>query len=174
MDNTQSPPEGQETALPSGAVQNITPAMLQAFQSQAEQDVLNDLETIAPQPVKVAFREYVKEAVKDTEGNVIPGNDGLPLTRMKPVNRIAEIETYVPAELLFQVMAQKQVYQHMQAQGTALNPAESLEFTAKQVLAVWQLTEPDMTYERLIKGLDFPKIKALFSRFFISLSGGVP
>ena len=49
---------------------------------------------------------------------------------------------------------------------TIRNSEPMLIWQAKEVLAVWQLTEPDMTLKRLLLGLDFEKLNGLFSRFF--------
>lgn len=83
--------------------------------------------------------------------------DGTEILKAKV--RKATISTYVPMQIFNSMM---QTYSPI----AQAEPAERLRWVAEQVLAVWKLTEPQMTLDRLVNGLDFDKISALFAHFF--------
>jgi hypothetical protein len=122
-----------------------------------------NLDEVSYEYVPVAFVEYIPYTVE--------GSDGKTVTRYKPETRIAEICNRVPMYLLNRLLADEKRMKKLQkriAAGEIEEPEEdpTMQWVTRQVLNVWRLTENDMTYERLERGLLFEQIYGLFSRFF--------
>jgi hypothetical protein len=120
---------------------------------------------VLPQPIEVVLVEYITyEAGKRA--------DGSPIIRRKLSQRTTMIESYVPMKVFHGMMASQGKIKQFQkatsgkAEVNAEDQKEMLDWMSKQVLAVWKLTEPDMTEERLSEGLDFQKVLGLFQSFF--------
>jgi hypothetical protein len=119
-----------------------------------------DFSEVLPEPIEVTLIEYEETEVGERK-------DGTPIIRRDPVARSAFINTYVPMKVFHQMMASQERLRKAQA----ANPSDSdqqamLGWMTQQVLAVWQLTEPDMDFDVLSEGLSFQKILGLFSAFF--------
>lgn len=128
-----------------------------------------DLEETAPLPVAVTFNEWVEEPVLDEHGKTQRRPDGSPIVHMHRVSRRALIETFVPMDLFLKMMASREAFtktKSVDPAGKAASQEATLAWVGKQVLNVWQLTEPDMTEERLRRGLNFKQVYGLFTRFF--------
>lgn len=121
-----------------------------------------------PEPIKVSIVAFLEEDV--TVG-------GIKMRRRKPVSRVAEIGTYVPMLILNKMMKSQAQIRKLQAMreqsGDTEVQAETMQWMAEQVCAVWQLSEPDMTVQKLMEGLDFKKILGLFNLFFGNLLQGL-
>lgn len=129
-----------------------------------------NFDEVLPEPVMVRIVEFVEY---EAELN------GQKVYRRKPVQRVAEINTYVPLRVLHKMMASQEKIRRIQAARANPNQIdgamqqEMIDWITQQVLSVWKLTEPDMTAERLQEGLDLKKIMGLFSLFFGNLQTGM-
>jgi hypothetical protein len=118
---------------------------------------------VLPEDIRVSIVEFIDE---ETEV------DGRVIKRRRPSRRTASISTYVPMKVFHRMMASQEKvrrFQMMKKQGDQIDPAGQqvmLEWMTAQVAAVWQLTEPDMTEEKISEGLSFQKIMGLFGLFF--------
>ena len=145
---------------------------VKALRQQAENETIDkafatgeavNLDEVTYEYVPVAFVEYLS--------NEVEGPNGKTVTRYRPETRIAEICNRVPMYLLNRLLADEKRMKKLQkriAAGEVEEPEEdpTMQWVTKQVLNVWRLTENDMTYERLERGLLFEQIYGLFSRFF--------
>lgn len=124
---------------------------------------ITDFDDVLPDDVHVSIVEFI-EVEHDVEGRKI--------RRRKPVKRTATISTYVPMKIFHRMMASQDKVRRFQAmkqndgQVSTENQQIMLEWMTQQVTAVWQLTEPDMTEEKISEGLSFQKIMGLFGLFF--------
>jgi len=88
----------------------------------------------------------------------------------KHVLRVAEIESFVPMRIFNRMLATRQrvvAQREKFLAGKSDDEADPIiGWMVDQVLAVWKLSEDDMTRERLEEGLPFENLSALFSRFF--------
>ena len=118
-----------------------------------------NLNEVAPEPVEVTLHEYVE----DPETH-----------RRKLVTTQHTIETHVPMRLFNRMIATQKRVREARTTWLANNGKEepepeddpSLVWQTQQVLAIWKLTEPEMTLERLQEGLDITQVEGLFTRFF--------
>lgn len=126
---------------------------------------------VLPEPITVTWVEYVPFEVTL--------EDGRKVTRRKPVNRKSEINTYVPVVILHKMMASQEKLKKLQAiraKNAEIDSGmqqEMIGWMHQQVLNVWQLTEPDMTLDKLSEGIDFKKTFGLFNCFFGNLLTGL-
>lgn len=142
-----------------------------------DEELTNNLEIIAPSPVRVSLMEQM------------PGENG-EITLM-PVTHT--IRTYVPMSIFLEMLRNRQtVFKQIRRRKLEIlrspendGSPEVKEILAEemkeveqellygwiidQILAVWKLTEKDMTFERLAGGLQHKQGEELFSRFFGSL-----
>jgi hypothetical protein len=143
-------------------VENID---LEQAQSTLAGFQVDQFDEVLPIPIKVSFMDYVPyKAGEDLNGQ--------PIIRNKPVPRMAEISTYVPMKIFHGLIASQKKLRKIRDAAAKLDNAvddETFTWMGEQVLGVWVLTEPDMTLDRLISGLDMFKIMGLFSLFFDSL-----
>ena len=125
-----------------------------------------NFEDVLPLPVKVSLMEYKEVVVEEVGEKVV---------RRKPHIRVAEINTYVPMSIFHGMLAGQERIRRLQALQQSVQDGnkdaissqqELLEWLSEQVLAVWQLTEPDMTLKRLTDGIDFKRMLGLFGCFF--------
>lgn len=116
---------------------------------------------ILTEPVEVDIVEY-EETEVGTRAN------GKPIIRRDPVARTTYINTYVPMRVFHKMIASQEKVKRAQAMLSEQEKDSELmiSWMTEQVLAVWQLTEPDMDLDTLLEGLTFPKILGLFSVFF--------
>jgi hypothetical protein len=119
-----------------------------------------DFSEVLPEPIEVTIVEYEEIQVEVDKHRK-------PIMRREPVARTTWINTYVPMRVFHQMMASQERIKRAQA----LNPDDSdqqamIGWMTEQVLAVWRLTEPEMTLEALVDGLSFQKVLGLFSAFF--------
>jgi len=156
----------------SGLTEEQLAAAEQFFGSEEldELDAVN-LDEVAPPPVRVPIVEYVTEPLLDGAGQPLKGPDGKPRVRRRATRRIAVIETFVPLDIYDRMLASRQrveVLRRAKRDGPDGDEAnrQGLNWMAEQVLAVWELTEPDMTLDRLRRGLDLSLVPRLFRRFF--------
>jgi len=135
------------------------------------------LDEVLPQPVVVTWVEYVEQDAMDEDGNVILDPDtGTPERIRLPRNRKSTISTYVPMDILHGMIASQDKLKQIQAlsrqaaqNGGVLPKGEQgdvIEWLLDQVVAVWKLTEPKMTKQKLAQGLSFQKTFKLFNVFF--------
>jgi len=132
-----------------------------------------NLEIVAPAPIRVTFME---------EG---PNGEDVP--------RTAEIRTYVPMFVFHEMLRDRQrilkevrrkkieilrspdndgtpeIKAMFEEEAKELEQDMMTEWLELQVLSVWRRTEKDMTYDRLVRGLDFEQMQGLFNRFFAGL-----
>lgn len=120
-----------------------------------------NLDEVMIEIIPIRLRYYKEEAVKDDEGNPIPGKDGNPLTYRVPKTRMAHIQSMVPVDIYHKVMA---------LNNQKLSADETINAMADIVLEIWQITEPWMDRKALIEGIDFEGIAALAERFFDRLN----
>jgi hypothetical protein len=146
---------------------SLEEAQQQRIERALEADAGLDLEENAPQPVKVLCRERRLVDLLDDNGKPVLDDNGKPEQRYEYYARFALIETYVPTELLMQVMLLREKTNEMRQ----YSEVDGMAFVCEQVLKVWKLSEPNMTLERLKRILDYPKIEGLFGRFFVNLRG---
>ena len=124
---------------------------------------------VLPQPVRISLIEFHNYTVEV---------NGVEVIRRKPIQRIAEINTYVPLAILHRMMAGQEKIKRLQKlrsqQGDdTAGQQELMAWMTEQVLSVWKLTEPEMTLDGLIEGLDFKKVFGLFNLFFGNLLQGL-
>lgn len=118
-----------------------------------------NLDEVLAEPVAVAFVDW-----EDVEEDLPNGSKKI---RKRRRVRTAQIETYVPMSVFNRMMKmQRDLRAATLAAGGAPDPERNLAMMTDAVLMVWQLTEPDMTRERLEEGLTFAKIGKLFALFF--------
>lgn len=126
---------------------------------------IEEFDEVLPVPIKVSFMDFVPyEAGKDLNGK--------PIIRNKPVPRLAEISTYVPMKIFHGLLASQRKIAKIRNAATKADgeiDEETFNWMAEQVLSVWKLTEPDMTFDRLVSGLDPFKLMGLFALFFDNL-----
>lgn len=123
-----------------------------------ENTVFSTFSDVLPEPIKVnivEFEEYLVEGKK----------------RRRPVQRQAEIGTYVPMAILHKMLASQERMRRLQSayQTGSFEDGqqqEMMDWMVSQVTAVWQLTEPDMTETKIMEGLPFQTILSLFQTFF--------
>lgn len=128
-----------------------------------EESLAVNLDEVSAEPILVAVRELIEYT--DEHGQL----------RRRWQVRHAELETFVPMRIFNRMVATRQkaikererFEKHGGEVGTEEDPM--VGWMVRQVLAVWQLTEPDMTYEALMDGLDFQKVNKLFTVFFADL-----
>lgn len=106
---------------------------------------------VTAEPVTVALVEYKQKTVTD--------EDGTERTVNRRITTSHEIDTFVPMRIFNRMIAERET-------AIGKGPDALLQWQVNCVLAVWQLTEPDMTRDRLIDGLGFKAIGGLFARFF--------
>lgn len=140
------------------------PANLEGFNALMQMETQFD--DVLPEPIEVTLVDYMEQEVEE---------GGVKRTRRRPILRKALINTYVPMKVLHKMMASQDKLRQMQSLqkeakgGAGLsqgNQQMMMEWMTSQVLAVWQLTEPDMTADKLSEGLSFQKVFGLFRVFF--------
>lgn len=126
----------------------------------------SDFTEVLPEAIDVPFVEYVTYQAGERP-------DGTPIMRRKIERSVRRIETYVPMIVFHKMMASQERIRKFQAmqrgdkgQMAPEGQQEMLAWMVEQVLAVWKLTEPDMTAEKLIEGLGFQNTMRLFACFF--------
>lgn len=138
-----------EMEAPEGAP---TPEQQQLAVNYLEEVRSVNLDEVIVGEVRVAINKYVEVVVKDENGDEVVVNE------IK--TRIANIRTKVPMRLFNRMLqAHDKVMKNSSAE-------DKLDWMTDQVLSVWQVTEPRMTKEQLVDGLEFEQISGLFSRFF--------
>lgn len=144
-------------------------------QMLAAQDFLQgatSFDEVLPEPIKIVWAEYVSYQERL--------EDGREVTKRRLVRRESEINTYVPVKILNRMMASQERIKKLQGlrnkgadQIDGQSQQEMIDWMAQQVLNVWQLTEPDMSLERLQEAFDFKRLFGLFNLFFGSLLAGL-
>lgn len=130
-------------------------------QTQAAMEVLGavNLDEVTNEIVRVKIRYYKEVDMVDDDGEPLLDEDNKPLKRRKVSTRTAEILNFVPLP----------IYSRMQGLRDKLTGGDTelqIDTMTDLVLAVWKLSEPWMTREKLCEGLDFSALGALFTRFF--------
>jgi len=149
---TENAPATSPVSAPIEASEAQTAA--NAFFAEAENTLLDE---VVLETMKVRFVEWVEQDYTTGEGKKAK--------RMRPQPRTAEIESFCPMEALHLMMKRQQEVAAAQAAGTP-DPEKALTMMEECVLMCWRYSEPDMTLQRLVKGLDRKKITALFYHFF--------
>lgn len=119
-----------------------------------------NLDEVTSDTVSVMIKEYADD----------PQHPG----RRIPAWRRVELDRFVPMKIFNKMMAsrlkaQKQIKlreQALERDGDVNEDDPNVLWMMQNVLNVWNLTEPDMTLERLEEGLNFAKIQKLFALFF--------
>jgi hypothetical protein len=124
-----------------------------------EQSTEVDLANVDFPVLTVSFMEW--EEITDSEGR----------KRVKRRQRMAEIDSYTPMQMLHRMLAERA---KVMAGESARDPAANLALMTSAVLWVWAQSEPDMTLDRLQRGLTLKQIQALFFRFFTAELGMNP
>ena len=133
--------------------------------ANAYMDMDTQFDDVLPEPIQVTLVEYVTEEYEE---------NGKLRQRRRPARRTALINTYVPMRVLHSMMASQEKLRRLQnlqkevqdGQVSSGGQQAMIEWMTEQVLAVWKLTEPDMTAEALADGLSFQKVFGLFKLFF--------
>ena len=121
--------------------------------AEAEREIAAvNLDEMVTHTIQVAISERVTETYT--------GVDGQPATRNKNVVRLVDLIADMDAETQLQFLS------IVENRPDTKDKRIMSEFLAKQVLLMWQLTEPDMTLERLLRGLSMERIKKLADAFF--------
>lgn len=117
-----------------------------------------------PEVLRVTFHEYIERLEEGPDGQMEP--------RRRRTERTAEIDTFVPAAVIDEVL--QEVDQIPEALRQAVGKSVPLSFFKsgdqvwiyRQVLRVWQLSEPRMTLPRLMGGIEFPQVLGLFGQLY--------
>ncbi|MBF6588932.1 MAG: hypothetical protein IVW57_00190 [Ktedonobacterales bacterium] len=151
------------------------PAAADAFYDEG---LAYNLDEVAPESLTVSLYEYVDVPppppppppvdgdTRDTGDDVVI----MPTRRLR--RRRYRIETRVPMMIFNRMLAGRQRAMRARAAylahgGSANDGGDPmLQWMQEQVLAVWQLSDPAMTLDRLAEGLDFQQVQGLFARFF--------
>lgn len=128
----------------------------------------SQFDEVLPEPVRVSLVEYQEKPTGEVD------EQGNPIVIRVPRVRTTLINTYVPMRVLHSMMASQEKMKRMQglqAQAASGQLSEEnqqlmLEWMIAQVLAVWKLTEPNMTADKLTEGLSYQKVFGLFGLFF--------
>jgi hypothetical protein len=152
---------------------NNTAVVEGSIEYAMEDQLTANLEIAVPLPIRVTFME---------EG---PNGEEQP--------RIAEIRTYVPMFVFHEMLRDRQrilkevrrkkieilrsegndgtpeIKEMLAEEAKELEQEMMTEWLENQVLNVWKRTEKDMTYDRLVRGVDFDQMQGLFNRFFAGL-----
>jgi hypothetical protein len=150
--------------------------------TQQQQQATTFLESVESVNLEEVTTGVVRVFIEDTRlvplsatDNPLDEDPDRPGYKRVPHPRIAEIRNYVPMRVFnrmlatrAKVMKERKAYQTALAQGDEDDATADpiVEWMLDQVLAVWKLSEPSMTKDRLLDGLEFEKVSALFSRFF--------
>jgi len=142
--------------MQNGQVDEETLEQARTFFNQV--DAVN-LEEVTTHVLCVAIRELVNQVELD---------DGIERRVRRARVRRAQIDTFVPMRIFNKMLATRdRVVREREAylqKGGEEDPM--MIWMTNQVLNVWKLSEPDMTYEALVDGLSFDKISKLFAAFF--------
>lgn len=133
----------------------------QVAQAQAQLAAVNLDEWIG-EDFRVAFTEW-KEWQEE-------GWDGQPVTRRRPIKRYALLNTLVSDEAQMRAWDLLMPVQERTRAGESIPPSELAEAQRRAVLVGWQEYEPEMTLERLAKGLTTVQTAAVLARFFTPTS----
>src|ERR1700690_3402052 len=131
-------------------------------------------ETVSPE----ALEQAVDEALAENLDEVVTGevnvaiveyadDPSTPGKRKKTVRHVV-LDTYVPMKVFNRMVANRdrmirlgKLRDRAASEGNESGISDEdpkMTFLCKSVLDVWQLSEPDMTMDRLENGLDFAKI----------------
>lgn len=160
---TPTPQSPEDAALAQLADEyGITPAEAAAA-SRQRVEVVN-LDEMTTTFITLKFREWVSEPLK------LP--DGTERVRNRPAIRDVELAADPTTE--DQLAAMRLLKEIRRGTPDPANPdqpkpldSETIQHrTAECVLRIWRQTEPDMTLDRLQRGLDVERIARLFNLFF--------
>lgn len=119
-----------------------------------------NLDEVTIEIIPVRCRYYREEPLLDDEGQPLLSKNGTPRIRRVPALRTAHIQNMVTLPMYNRVIA---------LQGDSqLERSAQLEMMNRIVLEVWQISEPDMTYEELVESVDGAALLNLFTRFFMN------
>lgn len=142
--------------------------------------------TVAPQAepevLSISFREW------DEDEETLPS--GRIIRKRKRSDRVAEIDTFVPAKVIYQFFGQLDQVPQVLLQwprtpdGTPSSKVplsffgqDTQKWVYEQVLVAWQLSEPDMDLERLMTGIAFEEAFKLWAQFYtgplVAIFGGM-
>lgn len=110
-----------------------------------------DLDEVVTQVYQIAFTEYVPGEIEGPDG---PETAYLPKVRHAKIANLVNMIVWDQYWSLNEQLQQKD------------DPTARFGAMCELVLAVWRESEPNMTLERLRKGLDLAVVQALFFRFF--------
>ena len=126
-----------------------------------QEEPASSLSLLIPEPVEVSFVDWRVKHDEET------GED-----YREPFVRRARISTFVPMAIFNKMLAGRErvarLKQMSEETGDAAisNSGEYLAWVIEMTHSVWQLTEPGMSRERFMGGLQMPQILELFERFF--------
>lgn len=130
----------------------VTPDVTEFANNYLEEVRNVNLDEVVIDEVPVAITIYTQVSETDP--------DGFDVVRTTARVRHANIRTKVPMRVFNKMlMAHDQMMKESAAE-------KKIDWMTEQVLAVWKVTEPNMTKDELIDGLEFEQISGLFSRFF--------
>lgn len=129
-----------------------------AFEALDQLSAVN-LDEVVLESYAVKVRVYKDVEVKDDEGNPVLDDNGQPLKSRKPGTRTAHIHSMVPMSIYNEMLALDQKLDKS-------DPAQSFNLMTDTVLKIWKISEPWMTKEKLLEGVEAPYILKLFRIFF--------
>jgi len=136
-----------------GASVGLTPAeAAQAATDADEQVAATNLDELVVKTLHVKYRELVPITVKLLDGREVTRNQVV----ISEIDLIGDVD----AETQLRIMAMAQ------DRPDSRDPQVLSRFYAQQVLVAWQMTDPDMTLEKLLRGLDMVRIRKLGQDFF--------
>jgi hypothetical protein len=128
-----------------------------------------NLDEVTIETVRVGVRDYRLVPEVDECGNIVIEN-GQKKLRREFYTRIAEIQNFVPMLVLNQMMATRKKMLRLRQEYLGSSQEDGadpmMDWMLAQVLAVWKVSEPDMTLDRLGFILPFDKASRLFTLFF--------
>jgi hypothetical protein len=135
-------------------------AMLANAEKTLDQFASVNLDEVVVEMIPVALREF---KVIDVPNEAT----GASIKRRVSTVRHTKIEAYVPMKIYNRVVAAREKMAKQYPQG--IPESVMAEWMVDQIVSVWQQTEPDITADTLLDGLQPEQILGLFTRFFGSM-----
>lgn len=141
-------------AAPSQQQQQLSPDAVAQAQQFLDNALAVNLDEVIAEPIQVAFREWDSVEIDDGKGGT--------LSVRRPRVRHVELESFVPMSVFNNMLALRDEM----TRNPDRSSQDQLGMMLQAIWPCWQLSEPDMTLERLAEGLSFRQVTGLFGRFF--------
>lgn len=129
-----------------------------AFEALDQLSAVN-LDEVVLESYAVKVRVYKEVDILDDDGQPVLDDNGQPLKSRRAGLRTAQIHSMVPMSIYNEMLALDQKL-------SKSDPAQSFNLMADTVLKIWKISEPWMTKEKLLEGVEAPYILKLFRIFF--------